>query len=797
MTPSACPCEVSPHPRVPFNPPGRAHITYRHGDFASFRHALLLPLPGERQLTLWRPTAGQDLALQMVEWWAYLADVLTFYNERIANQAYLRTADLPESLDRLVRLLGYRPRPGIGATGTVAALLGGVGPVSVPAGFQIQSKPGPGKQPQTFEVDATTELATPAAVAAVPKPDGLLVTSVAGVDTILLAGTVTTVRVDDELLLLSRAGGESKGPFTVTAVTPDPDPAGGSNTRVAFSKPLGPGLGGALASDYRVVKSSQSAKPWPYPTDPNVVITATEIALDSVARQLVVGEPVLLEVTSDTPPAPKPVTATGYTEVVWFANGKPNNPANPPTPPDVPIPILHALVSFKKDEAAGFDAKRSAMVVRFGWQDVGRAIASPVTTVPAAATELTIVPAGPERFPPPAAGMPMLLEDAAGAGLRAFASGVPDAIALSGLSARSVALRSPLNALFALLPVSRGTTVRDEVLGGGSAGVAGQEFILQKAPLTYLADPDPSALGGYVSTLQVFVDGVRWTEAPSFYGQPPDAHVFVTREGLDGKTRVQFGDGVNGARLPSGTGNVVASYRYGSGAEAPAAGSLTVVAKPLPRIKGIRNPVAVGGGSDPDPPDQLRRYAPRSILTFGRAVSADDYEAIAATAPGVARARSYWSFDPGEQRAMVTLYVGDDEAAVPAARTALAAADDPNRPVDVRLATVIPVTLDLTLALDRRRVPEQVVAAVTAALVDPDTGLFGQHTVRIGQSVYTSAINAACIDTPGVVAVHGLVLQADRGAGPQPEPGPRFDPGEGAFFRLPPTELTIHQAAAT
>jgi hypothetical protein len=222
-----------------------------------------------------------------------------------------------------------------------------------------------------------------------------------------------------------------------------------------------------------------------------------------------------------------------------------------------------------------------------------------------------------------------------------------------------------------------------------------------------------------------------------------------------------------------------------------------VIAKPLPRVKGIRNPVAVGGGSDPDPPEQLRRYAPRSILTFGRAVSADDYEAIAATAPGVARARSYWGFDPGEQRAMVTLYVGDDEAAVPAAKTALAAADDPNRPVDVRLATVIPVTLDLTLAIDRGRAPAPVVTAVAAALVDPETGLFGQHAVRIGQSVYASAIHAACVDTPGVIAVHGLALRADRGAGPQLEPGPRFDPGEGAFFRLLPTELAIHQAAAT
>ena len=43
------------------------------------RHRLLAPAPG-------------DLGLQVLEWWAYLGDILTFYNERIANEGYLRTA---------------------------------------------------------------------------------------------------------------------------------------------------------------------------------------------------------------------------------------------------------------------------------------------------------------------------------------------------------------------------------------------------------------------------------------------------------------------------------------------------------------------------------------------------------------------------------------------------------------------------------------------------------------------------------------------------------------------------------
>jgi hypothetical protein len=66
----------------------------------------------------------------------------------------------------------------------------------------------------------------------------------------------------------------------------------------------------------------------------------------------------------------------------------------------------------------------------------------------------------------------------------------------------------------------------------------------------------------------------------------------------------------------------------------------------LPGLKAIRNPVPVGGGADPDLPDRIRRHAPRSVLAFGRAISGDDYETVAAQAPGVARARAYWVWDP-------------------------------------------------------------------------------------------------------------------------------------------------------
>ena len=127
-------------------PAGTQHAHLSLGDYTGFRHALLQALPGEAALSqvvdgrlqqIWRPTGEGDLALQLVEWTAYLGDILTFYCERGAIQAFLGTADQPESVNRLIQLLGYRPRPAIGATGTVAALLSSNKPATLPQGFQI------------------------------------------------------------------------------------------------------------------------------------------------------------------------------------------------------------------------------------------------------------------------------------------------------------------------------------------------------------------------------------------------------------------------------------------------------------------------------------------------------------------------------------------------------------------------------------------------------------------------------------------------------------------------------------
>src|SRR5271157_5865789 len=193
-SPLICPCGVSQEPLTIVNPPGRTQISYRVGDYVSFRHGLLRARTGETELVNWRPGATGDLAVQMVEWWAYLADILTFYNQRIANQDYLRTADQDASVNRLIRVLGYRPRPGIGAQATLAALVSAKQSITLPQGFAVQSKPGPGKSPQIFELSAATAVAPGGSISADPDNSQAVL---GGDGTVLLQGKITSIKPGD------------------------------------------------------------------------------------------------------------------------------------------------------------------------------------------------------------------------------------------------------------------------------------------------------------------------------------------------------------------------------------------------------------------------------------------------------------------------------------------------------------------------------------------------------------------------------------------------------------------------
>src|SRR5690554_297091 len=168
--------------RDELNRPGLAQIDYRIATHASFLERmkqrmhrqevvseLLAMVPPDPSATpseqaaarLIRPLAEHrtrrldDPAIAMLDAWATVADVLTFYQERIANENYLRTAEEHRSVTELARLVGYQPDPGVAASTRLAFRVDdspqGPRVAEVPAGTQVQSLPEDGGLPQTFE----------------------------------------------------------------------------------------------------------------------------------------------------------------------------------------------------------------------------------------------------------------------------------------------------------------------------------------------------------------------------------------------------------------------------------------------------------------------------------------------------------------------------------------------------------------------------------------------------------------------------------------------------------------------
>lgn len=141
------------------NPPGRTALDYRVGEYGSFLAAQLDRLaspayPALKGLTVRTP---DDPAIGLLDATAVLGDLLTFHSERIADEAYLRTANEHRSLALLGRLVGHRPRPGVAASTHLAYSLerdprAETLPVVIPRGAQSHSVPASAdEESQTFE----------------------------------------------------------------------------------------------------------------------------------------------------------------------------------------------------------------------------------------------------------------------------------------------------------------------------------------------------------------------------------------------------------------------------------------------------------------------------------------------------------------------------------------------------------------------------------------------------------------------------------------------------------------------
>src|SRR5439155_7613323 len=171
-----------------------------------------------------------------------------------------------------------------------------------------------------------------------------------------------------------------------------------------------------------------------------------------------------------------------------------------------------------------------------------------------------------------------------------------------------------------------------EVLGNGDSSQPFQEFTFKQAPLTFVAASNPA---GVDSTLEVYVNDVEWHKTDTLAGFGPKDRNFITATDDSDNTTVVFGNGTQGARLPTGTGNVKAVYRNGIGQTGNVdANQISLLqSKPL-NVKEVINPLRASGGADRDSRDQARGNAPLAVMALDRLVGVKDYADFSRTFAG-------------------------------------------------------------------------------------------------------------------------------------------------------------------
>jgi len=298
-----------------------------------------------------------------------------------------------------------------------------------------------------------------------------------------------------------------------------------------------------------------------------------------------------------------------------------------------------------------------------------------------------------------------------------------------------------------------------EILGSGDGTSGALQFTLKQSPLTYVT----AATGnGTQSTLQVWVNNLQWHEVDNLLAAGPSDRVFTTRVSPQGSRIVQFGDGTNGTRTPTGQMNIRSRYRKGIGSAGMV--SANQLSQPLDRpqgVKSVTNPSPASGAADPATAADARQSAPLPTLTIDRIVSLEDYQNFALNFAGIAKALATWSWF-GTRRGIFLTVAGangsvlqDDDPVILKLIAAIQAGGNPFIPLQV--ASYAPILFQIGAAVRVDTVnydSDQVLAEVWASL----QAAFAFSQQQLAQSIVASRIVEIIQNIPGVIANQLIAL---------------------------------------
>jgi len=709
VVPSTFPARIS-------NRAGLSHIVYRIGTYADIRSSLMHDLDTTPSLFGWSHRRPDDPGIALLESAAILGDVLTFYQELYANEAYLRTARWRESIADLVRLLGYRLAPGLGGRGTFALEVRGTHPVAVPAGFPVKAQLAGQEKPSDFqltdaftayphlsrfrlyrprnaptaitaggnqlEVDTVNGASDPASIASLDVQPG---------DRILLAPDssqfdATGVVIDPSLVkkveilivkkvdrVLDRVTLTFDGKLTETrSASVMAYKLGRSFRHFGANAPslttkLVSGTATQVAQDYkRNIFADYTPTPdeQPYASP----IAEKDMPLDHEVSDLAAGGTIVCEVDGMPSEGPVHVTVSRSIAAIRSDTLSRGNVTGACTVVTLTEPVVKNTFSAGHQDV-------DIRTMRFH-ETKGPAftLAAPTTWGSGAFVDRNIAVYGTHDEVIALAGRDLLLLSADGTLQPVSVSSTADDIPLG---ARDKVNRYMWTLLLDRLPDSftledfdeaapvvtvygnvadatQGKAEKQAIVGSGDGRQAFQTFKIPKAPLTYLtvAGNTPPE----TPELLVYVDDILWKRVPSLFAHRAKEMIYIVREDADGVSWIQFGDGKTGARLPSGLNNVMVHWRTGVDAfGAQKDGTTPQAGAKLERLDKVRLPGVVAGGAAAETGGHARATAPGRIQSLDRLVSLRDYETETMAIAGVARAAAAWQINDGVPMVVLTV----------------------------------------------------------------------------------------------------------------------------------------------
>jgi hypothetical protein len=138
------------------NPP----IDYTSKDYAAFRQDMIDSIA--TRLPAWTSRSPNDIGIVLIELFAYQADILSFYGDRIASEAFLDTATQRQSVLNIASMLNYQPAGNIASTTTLTFTIAATAASTlIPAKTKVSTTAIPGAAVPIITFETDTDLTIP------------------------------------------------------------------------------------------------------------------------------------------------------------------------------------------------------------------------------------------------------------------------------------------------------------------------------------------------------------------------------------------------------------------------------------------------------------------------------------------------------------------------------------------------------------------------------------------------------------------------------------------------------------